>query len=144
MPLSHTALGRCLLALVRSALLPLEQRSVADLIAYLRHPGVVEPVEAVDRLEAELRRAGVRSAGGAGFARAMARAAGPESTDGPAELRAALEPVQRLREETEPITVLAGHVRLLFAAPHRGGARLLGAAQELDARAASAVISRPR
>jgi ATP-dependent helicase/DNAse subunit B len=141
MPLSHTGLGRCLLALVRSALLPLEQRSVGDLIAYLRHPGLVDRVEAVDRLEAELRRGGVRSVEGAGFARAMALAAGPESSDGAAELRAALEAVHRLREETEPITVLTDHVRLLLAAPHRGRARLLGSAQELDARAASAVIS---
>ena len=140
-PLSHTGLGRCLLALVRSALLPLEQRSVGDLIAYLRHPGLVDPVETVDRMEAELRRGGVRSAGGAGFSRALALAAGPESSDGTAELRRALDAVDRLREETEPIAALADHVRLLLATPHRGGADLLGPAQEIDARAASAVIS---
>ncbi len=141
-PLPHTGLGRALLALVRSALLPLEQRSVGDLIAYLRHPGVVGPVEAVDRLEATLRRGGVRNIDGAGFARALSQAGEPESGDGPpAELVSALDTVQRLRAHTEPITVLPDHVRLLLAAPHRGGARLLGTAQEMDARAASAAIA---
>ncbi len=72
-PLEHTALGRALLALTRCALLPAPQRTVADLIAYLRHPGLVEAVDALDRLEAELRRD--RDAAGVRRSDARARAA---------------------------------------------------------------------
>ena len=54
-PLGHTALGRALLGLTRYALQPGSQRSVEDLIAYLRHPGVAAP-PTVDLFEQEVRR----------------------------------------------------------------------------------------
>ncbi len=88
-PLEHTALGRALLALVRCALLPAPQRTVADLIAYLRHPGLVEAADVLDRLEAELRRSGTQRASGAAEPRARvapgpgrARGAAPRARPG--------------------------------------------------------------
>ena len=126
-PLEHTALGRALLALARCALLPAPQRTVADLIAYLRHPGLVEAADVLDRLEAELRRNGTQRVSGA-------------VTREPA-LRPALDTLEELRREREPAAVLPDHVRRLLASPYRGTARLLSAAEQLDARAATAVLN---
>ena len=55
--LTATATGRGLVALLRCALLP--RATVADLLAYLRAPGVVEISGFVDDLEAWVRRKGV-------------------------------------------------------------------------------------
>jgi RecB family exonuclease len=126
LPLGHTALGRALLALMRHALLPAAQRSVDDLIAYLRHPGIVEPPDAVDRAEADLRQ---QAAGDAGSLRGR----------GPA-LQPALNALEELRRTRDPAAALPDHVRRLLAAPHRAGAALLSRAEQLDARAATAVI----
>jgi ATP-dependent helicase/DNAse subunit B len=56
---ADTAAGRGLLGLLRSALADGE---AADLVDWLRTPGLLERVELVDRFEADLRRAGVRRA----------------------------------------------------------------------------------
>jgi ATP-dependent helicase/DNAse subunit B len=57
-PLAHTALGRGLLALLRCAAPGAE---AADLIAYLRTPGLLEYPRLADRLEADARRAGAHT-----------------------------------------------------------------------------------
>lgn len=62
-PLGHTALGRGLLALIRAAG---RAGTADDLLAYLRTPGLLELPRIADRLEAEARRQGARSAREAG------------------------------------------------------------------------------
>ncbi len=129
-PIAHTALGRALLGLVRCALLPLEQRAVADLVAYLRHPGVVDSTDAVDVLEAELRRVGAGRIG-AGF--------GWSGVAGATAVLPALEALDRLSDARDTVGALPEHVRRLLAAPHRAAAARLTGPQELDARAATVV-----
>ncbi len=60
--LAGTALGRALLALARCALLEPERATAEDVLEYLRAPGLLDHAEAVDRLEAEVRREGLRTA----------------------------------------------------------------------------------
>ncbi len=59
----HTALGRGLVALLRCALL--DDASAADLLAWLRTPGLLRRPELADALEVAARQAGVRTARGA-------------------------------------------------------------------------------
>lgn len=125
-PLGHTPLGRALLGLTRYALLPGSRRNVDDLIAYLRHPGVAESADVVDRFEREVR----RQAGRVGTA---LRSSGPG-------LRSALAEIERLRLASEQLAGLAEGTRSLLAAPHRGQAPILGADEQQDARAAAAVF----
>jgi ATP-dependent helicase/DNAse subunit B len=125
-PLHHTALGRALLALVRYALLPKAQRSVADLTAYLRHPGVVEAPEVVDQFEADMRR-GAR------------REVDPQRPSA-ILLRPLLEAIDDLRAQPDPAAALGEQVRRLMAAPHRRRAPLLADEEQLDALAAAAVL----
>jgi ATP-dependent helicase/DNAse subunit B len=58
-PFGHTALGRGLLALLRSAT---PNGTADDLLAYLRTPGLLDLPRIADRLEADVRRAGKTSA----------------------------------------------------------------------------------
>ena len=125
-PLGHTALGRALLGLVRYALLPGSQRQVEDLIAYLRHPGLADSPETVDQLEREVRRQGGRTGSAL---RTCGRA-----------LQPAMSLLEQLRLATDSRAVLADCTRQLLAAPHRGGAPLLRAAEQLDVRAAATVF----
>lgn len=125
-PLEHTALGRALLGLTRWALLSPARRQVEDLIAYLRHPGVVHPLDAVDRLEAGMRRDGARDAS------ALPR---PET-----ELRPALLAVDALRQARDLNGAVIESTRRLLAAPHLRAAHLLAGEEQLDARAAAAVL----
>jgi hypothetical protein len=125
-PLAHTALGRALLGLTRYALLPSAQRTVDDLIAYLRHPGVVEPVDAVDRFERTARRQGGRVG-------AAMRMSGPELHD-------AFAAIERLRQAEDRLAALSEVARGLVAAPHRGQAALLGSEEQPDARATAVVM----
>lgn len=127
LPLTHTALGRALLALARCALLPGPQRTVADLIAYLRQPGIVESADVVDRLEADMRREAIQNP-----AALSARV--------PA-LRSALDALDELRRSVDPAADLPDHVRRLLAAPHAQQAVVMSASQQLDARAAAAVLN---
>jgi RecB family exonuclease len=125
-PLAHTALGRALLALTRYALAPRGRRSISDLIAYLHHPGVVEDTDTLDRVEADIRRAGLRELD----------ASGPQAD----ALRPALAAIDQLARERDPLVALPDHVRRLMAAPYRGSAALLTAEQRLDGAAAAAVL----
>ena len=61
-PFAHTGVGRGLLALLRCALL---EGSADDLLAYLRTPGLLREPGLADRLEADVRRRGERTADGA-------------------------------------------------------------------------------
>jgi ATP-dependent helicase/DNAse subunit B len=58
LPLAHTALGRGLLALLRCTT---GLGQPADLIAYLRTPGLLDYPRLADRLEAEVRRTGAQT-----------------------------------------------------------------------------------
>jgi ATP-dependent helicase/DNAse subunit B len=58
-PVGHTALGRGLLALLRCAG---PEGTADDLLAYLRTPGLLDRPRLADRLEAEVRRDGARTA----------------------------------------------------------------------------------
>ncbi|MGC9220061.1 MAG: PD-(D/E)XK nuclease family protein [Solirubrobacteraceae bacterium] len=125
--LEQTTLGRALLALARFALAPEGGRSIADLITYLRYPGVVAASSAVvDQVEAYVRRTGRREL--------------DASTPGGSLVRPALTVVEDLAREPDPAAALPAHVRRLLAAPHRGRAVRLSVAQELDARAGATVL----
>jgi len=125
--LGQTALGRALLGLTRYALLPGSQRTVEDLIAYLRHPGVAENAADVDRFELRVRMQAGRVAGAL---RVSGSALGP-----------AIAEIERLRLAPERLAAVAESTRGLIAAPHRGRAPILGAAEALDARAATVVFA---
>jgi ATP-dependent helicase/DNAse subunit B len=121
-PFGHTPLGRGLVALLRAA----TGGTAADVIAWLRTPGRIRAAGFVDRLEAEVRRTGARTAA---EARALWERAHPElpldaldrvaeaAADGPAAL------VERL--DTELVA--------LFAAPYRRTAPVLDRGQEAEA-----------
>ncbi len=123
LPLTNTALGRALLGLARYALSPAARRDPADLISYLRHPGVATGVDEFERL---VRRSGGRT-------EQALRACEPG-------LRPALEQLARLRESADPLGALVQSARWLLAAPDPRTARLLERHEQTDARAASAVI----
>ena len=119
--LHRTPLGHSLLALARCAFPRDGQASADDLIEYLRAPGLLaehDNADAVDRLEADVRRDGLRT-----MAEARAR------------LDLDLPELDRLRSAEDPAKALAEHARRLLAAPHRQRAPLLTADEELDARA---------
>ncbi len=126
-PLGHTALGRGLLALGRLAFDP--DAGAGDLLAYLRTPGSGAPAEAADRLERVVRRGGIQTAD-----RALAAAA----TDVP-ELE--LPELSLLRDAPDAGAELAAHARLMLDGAHPGAAAVLDSAEELDARAAAAVLA---
>ncbi|MDW5594199.1 PD-(D/E)XK nuclease family protein [Conexibacter stalactiti] len=131
-PLSHTALGRGLLALARCALLPDEARP-ADLLAYLRTPGRLNRLELADRLELTVRRHAIVRLDGA-------RAAWEEAPGG-----WPLRELDRLRGAAADgpaalLGALAREARALFVAPHRGAAHVLDPSEEADARALAALL----
>jgi ATP-dependent helicase/DNAse subunit B len=131
--LAHTALGRGLLALARCALRPAEA-TPADLLAYLRTPGRLDRIELADRLEATVRREGIRDL-------RAARAAWEDAPGG-----WPLRELDRLRGAAAEspaalLEALAREARLLFAAPHRGQAALLDADEEDDARALATLLA---
>jgi ATP-dependent helicase/DNAse subunit B len=119
----HTALGRGLLALARCALLPESHASAQDLIDYLRTPGLLERIEVVDKLELEVRRDGLTTAG-------QARE----------RLGFELAELDALRAARDPAAQLARHARRLQAAPHRRAAAVLGGAERLDAAALATIL----
>jgi ATP-dependent helicase/DNAse subunit B len=119
----RTALGRSLLALARCALLAPAEARAEHLLEYLRAPGLLERPDAVDRLEAEVRREAVRTA-----AEARSR------------LGFDLPEIVALRAAADPAAELCGNARRLLAAPHRLRAPLLDAAEQLDARAVGALV----
>jgi len=123
--LHRTPLGHSLLALTRCAFPPDGHASAVDLIEYLRAPGLLAEennADAVDRLEADIRRNGLRT-----MAEARAR------TD------LGLPEIDQLKTAEDPATALAEHARRLLAAPHRLKAPVLTPDEELDARAVGAL-----
>ncbi|MGO9954705.1 MAG: PD-(D/E)XK nuclease family protein [Solirubrobacteraceae bacterium] len=128
-PLGHTPLGRAVLGAARCALVNDGSASAQDLLDYLRAPGLLAPadpappVETADRLEARIRREGLRTA-------AQARAAlGGQLTE--------LDALAGAADAGAALCVLA---RRLFAAPHRAGAPVLTDEEELDARALARLV----
>ena len=117
----RTALGHSLLALARCAFPQDGQGGAEDLVGYLRAPGLAAG-DLVDRLEAEIRRNGLRT-----LAEARART-GLE-----------LPEIDALRAAADPAAALAEHALRLLAAPHRRQAPVLTPDEELDARAVGAL-----
>jgi RecB family exonuclease len=118
-------LGRALIALARCALLASEEAGADDLLGYLR--AIAEPEE-IDRLEAEIRREGLRTAG-----QARARARGRFEPE--------LDEIDALRAAEDPGAALAGRAMRLLTAPHRAQAPVLDPSEELDARALATLES---
>jgi ATP-dependent helicase/DNAse subunit B len=118
-PLAHTALGAGVLALARCALL--QDAGAADLLTWLRTPGVLEQVAVADELEAALRREGRSSLADA------RELLGWELGE--------LDAVRR-----DPLTELARQARRMLAAPVREQAAVLGDGAALDARALAVLV----
>jgi len=121
-PLVGTALGRALFGLTRCALDP--RASAADLLCYLRAPGVLDSPDPADDLAAEIARLGVTTAADA------RRLAG----------NLPLGAIDELRRAADPAAGLARQARRLFAAPRLARAAQLTTEEALDARAAAAVL----
>ena len=121
-PLGHTALGRGLLALVRCATAP--DAGAADLLAWLRTPGLLRESGLADRLEARLRREGSHTA-------AQAREAWESE-------HWKLDDLDRLAGARRPADFLAELERQLarlFAGPYRRRAAVLSGPELEDPRA---------
>lgn len=127
-PVPHTALGHGLLALMRAAG---PGGTADDLLAWLRTPGKLTQPQLADRLEAEVRQAGARSA-------REARAIWEDELD-----RWRLEELDRLAAVAgDPVAYLDALEReseRLFAAPYRRRAHVLAEEELDDARVYSAV-----
>jgi ATP-dependent helicase/DNAse subunit B len=126
-PVGRTALGRALLGLARAAL---PGGTAADLLAWLRAPGVLDVPALADELEARLRRAGVTSA------------------DGARELwereRWPLDAVSRLRNAATAggnafLVALEAELPRIFAAPYERQAPVLTDPEQAEARAFTAL-----
>ena len=125
---ADTPVGHGLIGLLRSLEGPSSARpgTAADLLGWLRTPGLLERGALADRLEAELMRRGLT---GADEARALWE-----------ERHWPLERLERLREAQArgPLALLeraAVELGLLFAAPRRGEARILPIDELEDAQA---------
>ena len=121
-PLAHTTLGRALLALLRCAT---GEGTADDLLAWLRAPGYLDRPELADRLEAELRTRGARTAEAA---RELW-----EST------RWQLDELDRLataaRRGAEPLLAeLDKRLEALFTRPYRRQAHVFAGAERDDPR----------
>ncbi len=122
-PFVHTPLGRGLAALARCAWLGGSGASVADLITYLRTPGLLSRLETADTVEATVRRQGLRNA-----AEAVA-ASGLRFAE-----------IEALRRARDPVAELGRQAQRLFASHRRGLAPVLDRRQELDARALAVLL----
>jgi ATP-dependent helicase/DNAse subunit B len=124
----HTALGRGVVALLRCAL---ADGTADDLLAWLRTPGKLARPALADRLE---QRARVDGAASAKQARALWEADHPDFVLGELDrLAAAADDPAKLARR------LSAETAALFAAPHRGKARVLAGAEALEARVAAAL-----
>ncbi|HWH10262.1 MAG TPA: PD-(D/E)XK nuclease family protein [Solirubrobacteraceae bacterium] len=117
---ADTAVGRGLLGLLRAGL---ADGGAADLVDWLRTPGVLEHTELVDRFEAMLRRTGINRAVVA------ARAWEHFPLDGLDRVRAAAE-----RGPAALLERVAGELDRLVAAPWRRRAHVVGAAELAQAK----------
>jgi ATP-dependent helicase/DNAse subunit B len=122
--LGHTALGRGFAALVRAAT---PSGTAADVIAWLRTPGVVRQAHLVDRLEGDVRRTGARTAA---EARALWEEWPLDALDriAAAARRGPLALLERLQSE----------LAALFAAPHRRAGHVLDGGEVVAAAALAA------
>jgi ATP-dependent helicase/DNAse subunit B len=126
LPFGHTVIGRALCGLLRCAL---GSGDAADLLAWLRAPGLLDRPELADRLEARLRRAGASDL-------ATARARFEDGAFPLDELDRTTEAAQAgPRALVERIDRALGR---LLAAPRRRAASVLDGAQRADAQAAAA------
>jgi ATP-dependent helicase/DNAse subunit B len=123
LPFAHTVLGRGVLAMARCSLLPEDEASAAELLAYLRTPGVLGRIELADRLEATVLQEGLRTA-------AQAR----ERSD----LR--FGELDALRDARDPAQEIERHARRLLGLAHRGQAALLDRDEQLDAGALAVLV----
>jgi ATP-dependent helicase/DNAse subunit B len=124
-PLRHTPLGRGLLALIRCAR---PGGTAADLLAYLRTPGRLRNPGLADRLESQVRQAGIRTAGEA--AEAFEQLAGWP-----------LDEVVRLRDAAAVPNTLLAIAEARFADPYRRAAHVLRGSELDDARVFDAIRS---
>jgi ATP-dependent helicase/DNAse subunit B len=108
-PLGHTGLGRGLLALVRCA--TAADATAADLLAWLRTPGLLREPGLADRLEAEVRRVGA-------FGATEARALWERD-------HWKLDDLDRLRDTRDLLEELEFQLGRLFAGPYRRRAPIL-------------------
>jgi len=123
LPFAHSGVGRGLLALLRCALL---EGTADDLLAYLRTPGLLREPGLADRLEADVRRRGDRTAD---EARELW-----EATPG----RWALDAIDELREAAGTgllLERLTSRLERLFSAPYARAAPVLEGARLDDPRA---------
>ena len=122
-PFAHAPLGRGVLALARCALLGERRASATELIAYLRTPGLLAEPGIADRVEAAVRRSGLRSA-----AEALAQS----------DLR--LSELELLRRARDPLHELGRQARRLFSSRRRGLAPVLGVREEFDGLALAVLL----
>jgi len=114
--LRHTALGRGLLALMRAAT---PEGTADDLLAYLRTPGLVDGAHVIDKLEAEVRRNGERTA-------EQARERLGWDLDALDELASAAGPAEYLER-------LERRIEWMFARPYQRSGRTLEQHEIADA-----------
>jgi ATP-dependent helicase/DNAse subunit B len=127
----HCAVGRALVALARCVLMP-DEATADDLLSWLRAPGMLQVAALADRLESDVRRAGLRTA-------AAARALWEER-------HWPLHALDRVAEAAHrgpgPLyEALAAQARALLAAPFRRRAPVLAERELEDARAAQALVA---
>src|SRR5947209_3869550 len=120
---AHTALGRGVLAMARCSLLAEDEASAAELLCYLRTPGVLRQPELADRLEATVMRKGLRTA-------AEARQQSDLRLGELDALRAARAPGQEVERQA----------RRLLGLSHKREAALLDRDEQLDASALAALV----
>jgi ATP-dependent helicase/DNAse subunit B len=126
--LDRTAPGRALVGVVRAALL---DGTTEDLLAWLRAPGLLERPELADKLEADARRAGARTA-------RRAREIWEDQ-------RWALDEIERIRRAAREgggplLQRLATELDTLLAAPWRRAAPLLEPAELAEAQAVGGAL----
>lgn len=122
-PFTHTALGRGVVSLVKCALLDEGRASAADLLSYLRTPGVPDQLETADEVEAAVRRSGIATA-----SQALAKS------------RLRLPELEALRHARDPLQELSRQARRLFSSHRRGLAPVFDRREEVDGRALSALL----
>jgi RecB family exonuclease len=122
-PFVHTPIGRGTLALARCALLGEGRASAAQLLTYLRTPGLLAEPEIADRVEAAVRRSGLRTAG-----------------EALAQSDLELSELDLLRGARDPLQELGRQAERLFSSHRRGLAPLLDSREELDARALAVLL----
>jgi hypothetical protein len=133
--LAHTPLGRALVGAARCAWLG-EAAGPADLLAFLRAPGLLHSPDVADALEAEIRRSGLRTV-------AQARDALGWELGELDSLAATASSGAAVAVDAEgPAGAELGRLaRRLLAAPRRGAAAQLDRDEQLDARAVAVLVA---